>query len=226
MNRVVILAMLFLAVASTGRAKNHVYGTEGSSLESEGYKLFASDRIVDTVDRPKPADDTAAYCTGVTGTTTKNLGEADLLRNDSRLATGGRPLSYAAACTAYHDVTRRLTTADDARRLWLLFADSATDDYAVRTEKKEGAGEDARVLIEMRRLATVARYIEFFTRNKEWRLTDYTFLSQAAKSRKGKPLSPAFSRFVSALLTGDAETAYRAVRSVDLDNLGGRFTVK
>jgi hypothetical protein len=72
-------------------------------------------------------------------------------------------------------------------------------------------------------LEAVSKYIEFFTNNKEWKLTEYTFLSQAFKARKDKTLSPAYVQFISALLTGDAEKAFQVVRSIDLDDLGGRF---
>jgi hypothetical protein len=113
------------------------------------------------------------------------------------------------------------------RRLWLLFGDSATDAFAEETLKGKGADEEINkelsLLVESKRLSIVSKYIEFFTKNKEWRLVDYTFLSQAFKSRKGKPLSPAFIQFIEALLTGDTEKAFQTVKSIDLENLGARF---
>lgn len=45
----------------------------------------------------------------------------------------------------------------------------------------------------------------------------------AFKTRKDKQLSPAYTQFIAALLTGDAEKAFQAVKAVDLDNLGTRF---
>jgi hypothetical protein len=78
-------------------------------------------------------------------------------------------------------------------------------------------------LVESKRLSIVSKYIDFFTKNKEWKLSEYTFLSQAFKSRKDKALSPAFVQFIEALLTGDKEKAFQVVKSVDLENLGARF---
>ena len=69
----------------------------------------------------------------------------------------------------------------------------------------------------------VSKYIEFFTKNKDWKLTEYTFLSQAFKARKDKTLSPVFSRFIAAILTGDTEKTFQVVKSIDIENLGDRF---
>ncbi len=226
MNKVVLILMAVLAIATGAQARNYVYGDNEMIMESEGYKLFASDRIIDTVGRMDKAGNAAGYCSGVEENTTKNLGDINSLRSDSRLPpiASDAKISYSASCSAFYSLVDRLKTADDIRRLWLLFADSATDDYAVKTLKEKGPGEDASVLIEMKRMAVVSNYIEYFTKNRDWRLTDYTFLSQAFKSRKGKPLSPAYGNFVAALMTGDAERAYRIVKAVDLDNLGSRFS--
>ncbi len=225
MNKIVLILMAVLTIATAAQAKNYFYNNDGMTMESEGYKLFASDRIVDTVAKVE-ADKAAGYCSGVEENTAKNLGDANALRSDKRLAIGdSAKVSYSTSCSTFNSVVERLKSPDDVRRLWLLFADSATDDYAAETLKAKGPGEDASVLIEMKRLEAVSKYIEFFTKNKDWKLTDYTFLSQAFKARKDKPLSPAYSQFVAALLTGDAEKAYQVVKSVDLDNLGSRFVV-
>lgn len=225
MNRVILMVMTILAMAAGAHAKNFVYGVDRNSLESEGYKVFVSNKILDTVDRIAPAARIGAdYCNGVDKSTTNNLGDLNSLRSDNRLSLGAdTKISYSAACSTYYSVVDRLKTADDIRRLWLLFGDSATDDFAVETLKNTGFDDERRILIETKRLAIVSKYIEFFTKNKEWRLTDYTFLSQAFKSRKGKPLSPAYSQFIAALLTGDTEKAFQVVKSIDLDNLGNRF---
>jgi hypothetical protein len=127
----------------------------------------------------------------------------------------------------YSSVVKQLKTADDVRKLWLLFGDSATDDFAVETLKTGGGTEEldkeAALLIESKRLSIVSKYLDFFTKNKEWKLSEYTFLSQAFKSHKDKALSPAFVQFIEALLTGDKEKAFQAVKSVDLENLGACF---
>jgi hypothetical protein len=131
--------------------------------------------------------------------------------------------SYSVACRTFRAVVERLKSAEDIRRLWLLFGDSVTDNYAEDVLNKNGMNDETTTVIEAQRLNTVAKYIEFFTKNKEWRLTEYTFLSQALKARKDKPLSPLFSHFIAGLLTGDAQKAYYAVMFIDLDNLGDRF---
>ncbi len=225
MNRVILIVMAMLAMATGVQAKNYFYHDTESSMESEGYKLFGSDKIADTVMKiDKGSDIVANYCNNVDENTSKKLGDISTISSDNRLSIGADiKISYSAACFTYSTVVERLKTADDIRRLWLLFADSATDDYAVETIKARGTNEESSVLIEVKRLAIVSKYIDFFTKNKEWRLSDYTFLSQAFKSRKGKTLSPVFSQFITAILTGDTEKAFQDVKSIDLDNLGSRF---
>lgn len=225
MKRVILIVMAGLAFATGAQAKNYVYGSEGSSIEGEGYKLFASDKILNTVDKvDRNTDIAATYCTGVDENSAKQLGDISAVRSDNRLSIAvNAKISYSAACLTYFTLLERLKTADDIRRLWLLFADSATDDYVVQTLKDSGINEDTSILIEIKRLGIVSRYIEFFTKNKEWRLTDYTFLSQAFKARKGKTLSPVFSQFIAALLTGGTDKAFQVVKSIDLDNLGSRL---
>lgn len=225
MNRVILAVVAFLAMATCVQAKNHVYGVGRGGIEGEGYKQFASDKIVDTVARIAPGDKVEAYCTTAEANTAKSLGDVATLRSDNRLSIGGQTkISYYTACVTYNAVVEGLHAADDIRRLWLLFGDSATDDYAAETLKDTGFEDERSILVETKRLATVSKYIEFFTKNNEWRLTDYTFLSQAFKARKGKTLSPLFRQFIEALLTGDTEKARRAVTSIDLDNLGSRFS--
>ncbi len=225
MKRVILIVMVLLAIASTAQAKNYFCGDQELSMLSEGYKLFISDNIINTVDKIESgADARTAYCVGADENTAKHIGEIGVVRSDKRLRINGNAkISYSAACNTYCSVVERLKTADDIRRLWLLFADSATDEYAAETIKKHAVKEDPGALIEMRRLEAVSKYIEFFTTNKEWKLTEYTFLSQALKVRKDKTLSPAYVQFISALLTGDAEKAFQVVKSIDLDDLGGRF---
>lgn len=226
MNRVILLVMAMLAMATGAQAKNYIYGDTESSIESEGYKLFTSAKIVDTVAKVDIGTGIGAgYCNSVDENTSKILGDINTIRSDNRLfiGTDTNKISYSSACITFNSVVGRLKTADDIRRLWLLFADSATDDYVVETLRDRGLNEESSVLIEMRRLTIVSKYIEFFTKNKEWKLSDYTFLSQAFKSRKGKMLSPAFSQFIKALLTGDTEKAFQDVKSIDLDNIGNRF---
>lgn len=225
MNRIIFTVLAVVALATGAQANNFFYGEQGLSMENEGYRLFVSDNILNTVDKAdRGADGLAAYCAGEGDNTAKRIGDIGVIRSDDRLPLNGKAkISYAAACNTYYSVVARLRTADEIRRLWLLFADSATDDYAVETIKKAAINEDVSALIEMRRLNDVSKYIEFFTRNKEWKLTDYTFLSQAFKSRKGKTLSPAYIQFITSLLTGDAEKAIQDINYVDLDNLGSRF---
>jgi hypothetical protein len=225
MNKIILMVIAVLAIAAGAQAKNYFYGDPVLSMESEGYKLFISDNILNTVEKAdRGADGVVAYCANEGDNTAKHIGDISVVRSDSRLSLGvDAKISYSVACSTYYSVVKRLKTADDIRQLWLLFADSATDDYAAETIKKSGVNEDFSALIEMRRLKTVSQYIEFFTRNKDWRLTDYTFLSQAFKSRKDKTLSPAYVQFITSLLTGDAEKAFQVVRSIDLDNLGSRF---
>jgi hypothetical protein len=223
------MVMAILAMATVAQAKNQVYGGNKSSIEDEGYKLFVSDKVLDTVAGIDNGNSVGAgYCNSVDENTSKSLGDISTIRSDNRFSIAvDAKISYAASCLTYNSVVERLKTADDIRRLWLLFGDSATDDFVVETLKNRGTNEEineeASLLIELKRLAIVSKYIDFFTKNKEWKLTDYTFLSQAFKSRKGKTLSPAFSRFIEALLTGDTEMAFRVVKSIDLDNLGDRF---
>lgn len=226
MKRVMITVIAVLLLAPGAHARNVVYGDKLSSIESDGYKLFVSDKILNTVGKIGPgADAAAAYCADADKNTAERIGDVNAARSDSRLPIrSDAKISYSAACATYYSVVGRLKTADDVRRLWLLFADSATDDYAAETVKNSGENDDTRVLIEMKRLGIVSRYIEFFTKNKEWKLSEYTFLSQAFKSRKGKPLSPAFNQFIAALLTGNTEKAFEIVTSIDLENLGSRFS--
>lgn len=229
MNWVILMVMAMLATATGAQAKNFVYGSADRSIESEGYKLFVSDKILTTVNRVYNDNSTGAgYCNTEAENTSKNLGEISTIRSDNRLAIAAdTKISYTAACSTYNSVVERLKTADDIRKLWLLFGDSATDDFVVETLKNRGLDEEINketsILIESKRLAIVSKYIEFFTKNKEWKLTDYTFLSQAFKSRKSKTLSPAYSQFVEALLTGDTEKAFQVVKSIDIENLGDRF---
>jgi hypothetical protein len=166
----------------------------------------------------------AGYCNALEGNTSKNLGDISTLRSDNRFSIpAAAKISYPAACLTFGSVIKRLKTADDVRRLWLLFADSATDDFAAETLKKDASDEEKSLFIELKRLDIVSKYIEFFTKNKDWKLTDYTFLAQALKSRKGKVLSPAFCRFIEALVTGDDGKAFQVVKSIDMENLGSRF---
>ena len=229
MKRVILLVAAVMAFASGAEAKNHFYGVAGRSMEEKGYKLFVSDKIGNTVARTvdgKPFGDD--YCINADKETTKSLGDAAEHRSDKRLSIpADAKVSYLTACATYNALVDRLKTADDIRKLWLVFGDSATDGYVQETLKKKGAdaeiNDEVSLLIEEKRLAVVAKYIEFFTKNPDWKLTEYSFLSQAFKARKDKTLSPDFARFVESLLTGDTEKAVRIVQSVDLDNLGERF---
>ena len=122
MNRVILVAMAVLAVASVAQAKNYVYGDNRSTLESAGYQLFVSDKIVDTVDRiDKTSDKGAGYCSSVDENTSKSLGDISTIRTDKRFQFADntklrtirffpRPLRRAKA--------RRypLLTADSSRR--------------------------------------------------------------------------------------------------------------
>jgi hypothetical protein len=234
MNWVFLIVMAVLATATGAQAKNHIYGVTGASIaiEGEGYKLFVSDKILNTVDRidnGKSNDTGRGNCNTVEQDTSKNLGDTNAIRSDNRLSIpANTKISYAAACSTYHAVVGRLKTADDIRKLWLLFGDSVTDAFVVETLKNRGMSEEINeevgLLIESKRLSIVSQYLEYFlTKNKEWKLTDYTFLSQAFKSQKGKTLSPAYSQFIEALLTGDADKAFQVVKSIDIENLGTRF---
>jgi hypothetical protein len=227
MKRVILIVMTLLTMATGAQAKNQVYGSPGRNIEGDGYKLFVSDKILDTVVSTNSGTG-AGYCTNVDKDTSKNLGDISTIRSDDRFSIGANTkISYSAACLTYCSVVERLKTADDVRKLWLLFGDSATDAFVVETLKNRGTdeaiNEELSLLIESKRLSIVSKYIEFFTKNKEWKLVDYTFLSQAFKSRKGKPLSPAFCQFIEALLTGDTEKAFQVVKSIDIENLGTRF---
>jgi len=222
----ILMVIAVLTIVSGAEAKNYFYGDQELSMESNGYLLFTSDNILNTVDEAdRGVRGAAAHCVSVDENTAKHIGDISVVRSDNRLSIDvSTKISYSAACNTYYSVIDRLKTADDIRRLWLLFADSATDEYAAETIKKSGDNEDVSTLIEMRRLSDVSKYIEFFyAKNKDWKLTDYTFLSQAFKSRKDKTLSPAYIQFITALLTGDAEKAFHVVKSIDLDNLGFRF---
>jgi hypothetical protein len=229
MKKVILLVAAVLATASVAQAKNQVYGVEGRGMEDQGYKLFISDKIVNTVaktvdGKPMSGD----YCRNADKEATKNLGDVTALRADKRLSLpADANVSYSAACSTFNAVVDGLKTADDIRKLWLLFGDSATDDYVQDTLKNKGPNEDVnnevRLLIETKRLAIVSKYIDFFTKNQDWKLTEYTFLSQAFKARKTKSLSPDFIQFIDSLLKGDAEKGVRIVQSIDLDNLGERF---
>jgi hypothetical protein len=230
MKRVILMVIAVLAIASAAQAKNQTYGVDGRSIEGEGYKLFVSDKIVNTVARTVDGkafgDD---YCSNADKETTKNLGDIGIIRTDKRLSIPtDAKISYSAACSTYNSVVDRLKTPDDIRKLWLLFGDSATDDYVLETLKNKGPNEEindeVRLLIELKRLAIVSKYIEFFTKNKDWKLTEYTFLSQAFKARKDKTLSPVFSRFIAAILTGDTEKTFQVVKSIDIENLGDSFS--
>jgi hypothetical protein len=229
MKRVILMVTVVLALATAAQAKNQIYGVTGRSIEGEGYKLFVSDKIVNTVVRTVEGKAIGNnYCSNAEKEATKNLGNIATLRSDKRLSLPADVnVSYAAACSTYNSVVDRLKTADDIRKLWLLFGDSATDDYVLETQKNRGPNEEindeVRLLIESKRLAIVSKYIDFFTKNPEWKLTEYTFLSQAFKSRKDKNLSPEFIQFVDSLLKGDTEKAVRIVQSIDLGNLGERF---
>jgi hypothetical protein len=228
MNWVIFMVMAILATATGAQAKNFIYGSTGRSIESDGYKLFVSDKILSTVNRVDDTGTGAGYCNTETENTAKNLGDISTIHSDNRLSIASdTKISYTAACSTYNSVVARLKTADDIRKLWLLFGDSATDDFVLETLKNKGTNEEineeASILIESKRLTVVSKYIEFFTKNKEWKLTDYTFLSQAFKSRKGKTLSPAYSQFVEALLTGDTEKAFQVIKLIDMENLGDRF---
>ncbi len=226
MNNAIITVMLILAIAAGAQASGNVYESDDSGLENAGYRLFVSDNILNTVAKPDPGMGSAPYCAGNEEDTAKHIGDISTVRADRRVPIAAdAKISYSSACNTYYSVVERLKTADDIRRLWLLFADSATDNFAAETLKKSKENEDPSLLIEMKRLAIVSEYIEFFTRNKDWKLTDYTFLSQAFKARKEKPLSPAFSQFIAGLLTGDADKAFQIVKSIDLNNLGSRFTI-
>ena len=225
MNQSILMVITILAMATGVQAKNSVYGVGKGGLEREGYKLFVSDKILDTISRAGTGDDLGAgYCNALEGNTTKNLGDISTLRSDNRFSIpAAAKISYPAACLTYSSVIKRLKTADDVRKLWLLFADSATDYFAAETLKKDASDDEKNLFIELKRLDIVSKYIEFFTKNKDWKLTDYTFLAQALKSRKGKVLSPAFCRFIEALVTGDDGKAFQVVKSIDMENLGSRF---
>ena len=136
MKRVILMAMAVLAITAGAQAGNYFYGAEGNSLESEGFKLFASDKILDTVDKPtgRTGSD-AGYCTDADENATKLIGDISTVRADNRLPIdANKKTSYAVACVTYYSVIERLKSADDIRRLWLLFGDSATDDYVVWLE--------------------------------------------------------------------------------------------
>ena len=229
MKRVIPVVMAILALSTGAQAKNQVYGVEGRSIESDGYKLFASDKIVGTVYKTDTDNASGAgYCTTADENTSTSLGDINTIRSDNRLSIADTAkISYSAVCITYNAVVDRLKTADDIRRLWLLFGDSATDEYVVEALKKKGSdeklNEEVYLMIELKRLAIVSKYIEYFTKNNDWKLTDYTFLSQAFKARKGKILSPAYVQFIQALLTGDTEKAFHVVASIDIENLGGRL---
>jgi predicted small secreted protein len=227
MKRTILMAVAILAMASGVQAKNSVYGVGSGGIVNDGYKLFVSDKILDTISRAGYGDDhDAGYCNAEERNTTKNLGDISTIRSDNRFSIpAAAKISYPAACLTFGSVIKRLKTADDVRKLWLLFADSATDEFAAETLKKDASDEELRLYIELKRLDIVSKYIEFFTKNKDWKLTDYTFLAQALKSRKGKVLSPAFCRFIEALVTGDDEKAFQVVKSIDMENLGSRFIV-
>lgn len=231
MKWVIPAVMVILAISTGAEAKNQVYGVEGRGVEGEGYKLFVNDKIVDTVYRTGSGTGSdAGYCSSAAENTAHNLGGIDTIRSDNRLSIPATTnVSYSAACSTYNAVVDRLRTANDIRKLWLLFGNSATDDFAVETLLKAGTDEkireEAHLLIELKRLAIVSKYIEFFTKNNEWKLTEYTFLSQAFKVRKGKELSPAYIQFIQALVTGDTETAFHVVTSIDIENLGNQFVV-
>jgi hypothetical protein len=227
MNWIIMMVMALLTMATGAQAKNQIYGVSGRSLAGEGYQLFVSDKILDTV-VSKNTGSGAGNCTDVDENTSKNLGDISTIRSDDRFSIAANAkISYSTACLTYGSVVERLKTADDARRLWLLFGDSTTDAFAEETLKSRGTdkeiNDELSLLIESKRLSIVSKYIEFFTKNKEWRLVDYTFLAQAFKSRKGKPLSPAYSQFIEALLTGDTEKSFQTVKSIDIENLGARF---
>jgi hypothetical protein len=51
MNRVILLVMAILTMATGAQAKNQVYGGNRSSIEGEGYKIFVSNKILETIDR-------------------------------------------------------------------------------------------------------------------------------------------------------------------------------
>jgi hypothetical protein len=225
MKRTILMAVTILAMATGAQAKNSVYGTNKGSIVNDGYKLFVSDKILDTISRTGIGDDLdAGYCNAEEKNTTYNLGDISTIRSDKRFSIPATAkTSYPAACLTYNSVIKRLKTADDARKLWLLFADSATDDFAVETLKKDASDEEKSLFIELKRLDIVSKYIQYFTRREGWKLTDYTFLAQALKTRKGKALSPAYCRFIEALVTGDAEKAFQVVKSIDIENLGSRF---
>ena len=225
MKQTILMAVTILAMATGAQAKNSVYGTDKGSIVSDGYKLFVSDKILDTITRAGIGDDLdAGYCNAEEKNTTFNLGDISKIRSDKRFSIPATAkISYPTACITYNSVIKRLKTADDARKLWLLFADSATDDFAAETFKKDAGDEEKNLLVELKRLDIVSKYIQYFTRSEGWKLTDYTFLAMAIKTRKGKALSPAFSRFIEALVTGDTEEAFQVVKSIDIENLGSRF---
>jgi hypothetical protein len=225
MKRTILMAVTILAMATGAEAKNSVYGTDKGSIVSDGYKLFVSDKILDTINRTgNGVDLDAGYCNAEEKNTTYHLGDISKIRSDKRFSIpAGAKISYPAACLTYNSVMKRLKTADDVRKLWLLFADSATDDFAVETLKKDAGDEEKSLFIELKRLDIVSKYLQYFTRSEGWKLTDYTFLAQAFKTRKGKVLSPAFSRFIEALVTGNADEAFQVVKSIDIENMGSRF---
>ncbi|HEX9078931.1 MAG TPA: hypothetical protein VF795_05045 [Desulfuromonadaceae bacterium] len=226
MNRMVFALIAMLAMSTGARAENYLYGIPGLEMQNPGYTVFDSESIVNTVERSDTgAVPNDAFCSKADEEYAKHIGEINAIRFDKRLSiVSGRNASYSLSCKTYRSVIDKLKSADDIRRLWLLFADPVVIE---KVGKDDGKNQDQRKKgeVELRRLEAVSKYIEFFTKNKGWKLTDYTFLSQAFKARKDKPLSPAYAGFLSSLLTGDTEMALRIVKSIDMDNIGNTFIV-
>ena len=167
MKQVLLLAVtVIFAMAGGAQAKNQIYGVGKAGMQSEGYKLFTSDKILDTVGRTDKIS-AATFCNDADEFTQKNLGNISSIRSDNRFSIAANAnITYSGACLTYNAVVARLQSSDDIRKLWLLFGDSATDEYAVETLKKKSADEEINnevsLLIEMKRLAIVSKYIEFF----------------------------------------------------------------
>jgi len=231
MNWIILAISLVLTVTTGAQAKNQIYGSSerGIKIEGDGYNLFVSDAILDTVDRKRDSNDNVAgFCKKESENTSDHLGEVNAIRRDNRLSIAANAkISYFNSCKTYSAVVDRLTTADDVRKLWLLFGDSTTDGFAIEALQKKETNQEINaeidLMIESKRLAIISKYIEFFLKNKEWKLSDYTFLSQAFKARKNQPLSPAYVQFIEALLTGNTETAFKVVTTIDIDNFGARL---
>ncbi len=90
MRRVLLMATAVLAILTSGaQAKNQIYGGHEIAIESNGYKLFVSEKILDTVeriDKDKSKDLIAGNCVAGDENASKNLGDINTIRSDNRLS--------------------------------------------------------------------------------------------------------------------------------------------